>query len=328
MTDDDRAVFRRLAAEVESADDQSSFGGPVGEGPDLAAVVDVWSARLDGAEAPDCESRGDWTVVARTAHRLGALPDAAALFGRSDVPAHQVARDLANLERSDRLAGSPRRRDDIFTGLLRQFAGGETAHAVGAAAELRAAGRLLGDARLAEGGRIALDARRGERIDLGNGVVLGDIAPVPQADLVYVTADRVVNLAEVKATAQTLADKMRKDPDQLDRMLEWRGADPDMRRVEVHIATENGWTGVFSRMRPESEERYAIERLIVNGIPVCIEERVLMPDELQVIFDATFRAYVDNGREFPGGPGGWFAQNLPTLSAAREFLRPYGVDFL
>ncbi|PRX95726.1 hypothetical protein [Allonocardiopsis opalescens] len=327
LPDDARTVLRRLADQADAAAHDPSALDPLApDRTDLDTVVDTWAATIGPADTPDHRTREDLAVLARTAHRLNALPDAAALCRRTDIPVHQAARDLADLERSDRLAGSPRRRDDVLTGILRQLAGTDPAHAIGAAAELRAAARVLGGETLAEDSRIALDAREGERIDLGGGVVLGDIAPVPQADLVYVTTDGVINLAEVKATAQTLADKLRKDPKQLERMVEWRDAEPAARRVEMHISTDAGWTGMFSLLNRSDWESFAVNGLIAESIPMRINEIELSPDRLSALRDATLRAFESDHKA--KSPREWFARHLPTLDAARDFLRPYGLDFL
>jgi hypothetical protein len=67
---------------------------------------------------------------------------------------------------------------------------------------------------------------------------------------------------------------------------------------------------------------------------VRIGDYELSPSQLRTLRDATERAFfdpkhfLDTANNRPGRPGDWYKTYLPNLAAAREFLRPYGVDFL
>ncbi|PRY02727.1 hypothetical protein [Allonocardiopsis opalescens] len=265
-------------------------------------------------------------AVRSLAERLGVADAAEALLARTDLPVRAAVADYLAVAGSERLAGSEGRRNDVLRDLLRSF-GGDHGHAVGAAAEVWAAHRLLAEDRLAPGSRLALDARKGERIALGSGTLV-DTGTVPQADLVYRTADGVVHLDEVKYAAQTLADKLRKEPQQLERMLNWRAGDADHRHCGVWIRTDHRWTGLFSQVIRNGLKMPAIEVLIRNAVPVRVGERELRTDHLAALRDAVKRAFDDPANAVAGKSGEWFNQYVPDLDAARTFLRPYGADFL
>ena len=192
------------------------------------------------------------------------------LLTRDDLPAglaNQAARDLLDLQRSGRLAGTAHEQANSLANALREL-NGDAANARGAAAELRAAVNVIDSGQLAPNSRVAINAT-GE-VDLGNGtrVNLGD---VPEADLVYQTADGVVHLDEVKTSANVEASKLEHSPQQLDRMLDWRNAAPG-RQVGVRVDTDEGWTGLFGQVDKASGEM-AIERLANADVPVSVGGR-------------------------------------------------------
>ena len=143
----------------------------------------------------------------------------------------------------------------------------------------------------------------------------------------YQTGDGVVHLDEVKTSANVEASKLEHNPEQLNRMLDWRDAAPG-RQVGVRIDTDEGWTGLFSQVDKASGEM-AIERLANADVPVSVGGRTLSPSQLDSLRQAVERAAVDPRHPLKGRrPAEWFDEHLPNLDAAREFLRPYGVDFL
>ncbi|TQJ25710.1 hypothetical protein FBZ33_6073 [Micromonospora sp. A202] len=262
------------------------------------------------------------------AERLGpaARTQVENLLARTDLPdgmANQAVRDFMDLQDSGRLAGSVDRQGDIFRDMLDNLSGDRSAFD-GAATELRAANDVLQSGDLAPGSRIGLNVVAGERVNLGNGTVV-DTGRIPEADLVYQTADGNVHVVEVKATAQTVANKFRSDPAQLERMLEWRDAAPG-REVSIRVGTDEGWTGLFSRAG-NNPPQMAIERLAAQNVPITIGGRTLSGEQMNALHQAVERAAVDPAHPMKK-PAAWFGEHLPNLDAARDFLRPYGVDFL
>ncbi|NYH43973.1 hypothetical protein HNR22_003700 [Micromonospora jinlongensis] len=248
------------------------------------------------------------------------------LLARTDLPdgmANQAVRDFMDLQDSGRLAGSVDRQGDIFRDMLDNLSGDRSAFE-GAATELRAANDVLQSGDLAPGSRIGLNVVAGERVNLGNGTVV-DTGRIPEADLVYQTADGNVHVVEVKATAQTVANKFRSDPAQLERMLDWRDGAPG-REVSVRVGTDEGWTGLFSRAGNDPPQM-AIERLADQNVPITIGGRTLSGEQLTALHQAVERAAADPAHPMKK-PAAWFGEHLPNLDAARDFLRPYGVDFL
>ncbi|MET8553218.1 hypothetical protein [Micromonospora zamorensis] len=248
------------------------------------------------------------------------------LLARTDLPdgmANQAVRDFMDLQDSGRLAGSVDRQGDIFRDMLDNLSGDRSAFE-GAATELRAANDVLQRGDLAPGSRIGLNVVAGERVNLGNGTVV-DTGRIPEADLVYQTADGNVHVVEVKATAQTVANKFRSDPAQLERMLDWRDGAPG-REVSVRVGTDEGWTGLFSRAGNDPPQM-AIERLAGQNVPITIGGRTLSGQQLTALHQAVERAAADPAHPMRK-PAAWFGEHLPNLDAARDFLRPYGVDFL
>ncbi|WP_328849100.1 hypothetical protein [Micromonospora zamorensis] len=262
------------------------------------------------------------------AERLGPAARAQVenLLARTDLPdgmANQAARDFMDLQDSGRLAGSVDRQGDIFRDMLDNLSGDRSAFE-GAATELRAANDVIQSGDLAPGSRIGLNVVAGERVNLGNGTVV-DTGRIPEADLVYQTADGNVHVVEVKAAAQTVANKFRSDPAQLERMLDWRDAAPG-REVSIRVGTDEGWTGLFSRAG-NNPPQMAIERLADQNVPITIGGRTLSGEQLAALHQAVERAAADPAHPMKK-PAAWFGEHLPNLDAARDFLRPYGVDFL
>ncbi|MFI6267288.1 hypothetical protein [Micromonospora zamorensis] len=262
------------------------------------------------------------------AERLGPAARAQVenLLARTDLPdgmANQAVRDFMDLQDSGRLAGSVDRQGDIFRDMLDNLSGDRSAFE-GAATELRAANDVIQSGDLAPGSRIGLNVVAGERVNLGNGTVV-DTGRIPEADLVYQTADGNVHVVEVKATAQTVANKFRSDPAQLERMLDWRDGAPG-REVSVRVGTDEGWTGLFSRAGNDPPQM-AIERLADQNVPITIGGRTLSGEQLTALHQAVERAAADPAHPMKK-PAAWFGEHLPNLDAARDFLRPYGVDFL
>ncbi|MCX5068793.1 hypothetical protein OOJ91_23405 [Micromonospora lupini] len=248
------------------------------------------------------------------------------LLARTDLPdgvANRAARDFMDLQESGRLAGGVDRQGDIFRDMLDNLSGDRSAFE-GAATELRAANEVLQSGDLAPGSKIGLNVVAGERVNLGNGTVV-DTGRIPESDLVYQTADGNVHVTEVKATAQTVANKFRSDPAQLERMLDWRDGAPG-REVSVRVGTDEGWTGLFSRAGNDPPQ-LAIERLADQNVPITIGGRTLTPQQLTALHEAVERAAADPAHPMRK-PAVWFGEHLPNLDAARDFLRPYGVDFL
>jgi hypothetical protein len=263
-----------------------------------------------------------------TAERLGPHAEARArnLLERQDLPdgmANQAIRDFVDLHNSGRIAGTPAHHVDIFRNILGTL-DGTPDNAAGMAAELRAANDVLHRPDLAPGSRIGLNIAQGERVDLGNGTVV-DTGRVPQTDLIYQTADGRVHLEEVKTTASAAVNKFA-DSSQLQRMLDWRTAAPG-RDVAVRIGTEERWTDLFRNVGASQEA--AIQRLARQNVSVVIDGRTLTPEQMNRLHRATDAASKDPAHPIADTtPANWFARHLPNLDAAREFLRPYGVDFL
>ncbi|MFI5926423.1 hypothetical protein ACIA3K_10575 [Micromonospora sp. NPDC051543] len=250
------------------------------------------------------------------------------LLARSDLPdgvANRAVRDFVDLQDSGRLAGSADRQAQVLRDMMEQL-GGDRSAAVGAAAELRAANDVLNSPDLMPGSKIGISVKN-EPLDLGTGTVVrtGD---VPESDLVYQTRDGKVHLDEVKATAQTVANKINEKPDQLRRMLDWQAADPAGRAVGYRIGTDEGLKGLFSMTNPEPK-LYALDRIADADVPLQIGGRTLTPDQLRQLREAAEQAAADPAHPMKRGQAGaWFDEHLPNLAAARDFLRPYGVDFL
>ncbi|MCG5469364.1 hypothetical protein LADH09A_003272, partial [Micromonospora sp. LAH09] len=264
------------------------------------------------------------------ADRLG--PEARAqvenLLARTDLPdgaANRAVRDYMDLQDSGRLAGNVNRQGDLFRDMLDNL-GGDRSAFDGAAAELRAANEVIQSGDLAPGSKIGLNVVIGERVNLGNGTVV-DTGRIPEADLVYQTADGNVHVVEVKAAAQTVANKFKSHPAQLERMLEWRAAAPG-REVSVRVGTDEGWTGLFSKTSNDPPQ-LAIERLAAQNVPITIGGRTLSGEQLADLHQAVERAAVDPAHPMKKAAP-WFSEHMPNLDATRDFFKPkpYGVDFL
>ncbi|MEU4333473.1 hypothetical protein AB0F59_02475 [Micromonospora lupini] len=250
------------------------------------------------------------------------------LLARTDLPdgvANRAARDFMDLQDSGRLAGSADRQAHVLREVMDQL-GGDRSAAAGAAAELRAANDVLNSPDLMPGSKVGLNVKN-EPVDLGTGTVVRT-GEVPEADLVYQTRDGKVHLDEVKATAQTVANKIDEKPEQLRRMLDWQAADPANRAVGYRIGTDEGLKGLFSMTNPKPKQ-YAIDRIADAEVPIQIGGRTLTPGQLRDLREAAEQASVDPAHPMKRGQAGaWFDEHLPNLAAARDFLRPFGVDFL
>ncbi|MGC4746899.1 hypothetical protein ACLQ28_14720 [Micromonospora sp. DT201] len=264
------------------------------------------------------------------ADRLGpeARAQVQALIARTDLPdgmANRAARDFMDLQDSGRLAGNADRQAHVLRDMMDQLSGDPSA-ATGAAAELRAANDVLRSPDLMPDSKIGVNVKN-EPVDLGNGTVVrtGDI---PESDLVYQTRDGNVHVDEVKATAQTVANKINEHPEQLRRMLEWRAADPVNRDLSYRIGTDEGLKGLFSMTDPKPKQ-FAIDRIADADVPVHIGGRTLTSDQLRQLREAAEQASADPAHPMKRGEAkAWFDEHLPNLAAAREFLKDYGVDFL
>ncbi|GAA1029119.1 hypothetical protein GCM10009557_16480 [Virgisporangium ochraceum] len=109
-------------------------------------------------------------------------------------------------------------------------------------------------------------------------------------------------------------------------MLDWRDAAPG-RDIAIRIDTDQRWTDLFRTGR--SSSRPVILRLADENVPVVLSGHTLTPDQMRRLHQATDAASNDPAHPIANmAPADWFAQHLPSLDAAREFLAPYGVDFL
>ncbi|PRX97405.1 hypothetical protein [Allonocardiopsis opalescens] len=260
------------------------------------------------------------TALARAAD-LGLSERVARILDRGDPLLARAFADLDTVMHSGRIAGTPRRHDDIYREHLRKLTGADPNNALGAAAELRHAATLLGSGELAPNSRMAISATAREKLDLGHGIEVRAY-PVAEADVIYAGNDGRIHLYEIKNTAQALANKIRKSTDQLRRMVQWRDADPDGRRVAVHIGTDQGWTGLLSLMKREDDRSYIVNELIEREIPLLLGSHQLDPERLERLKEAAvdlLSSRDDQSRNLRD----WFSANLPDLDAARERLRPW-----
>jgi hypothetical protein len=337
------------APDGNAADGPSSGGHPSGEGAPGGAPT---SDSTPGSRTPGDSTPGDGTPdgpppagntpgngardlspaerqqFLDTAQHLGphAEQRARTLLERHDLPdgmANQAIRDFVDLHNSGRIAGTPTHQIDIFRNILGTL-DGSADNAAGMAAELRAANDVLHRPDLAPGSRIGFNIREGEQVDLGNGTVV-DTGDIPQTDLIYQTADGRVHLEEVKTTVSATVNKLDRS-DQFQRMLDWRAAAPG-RDIAIRIDTDQRWTDLFRTGR--SSPRPVILRLADDHVPVVLGGRTLTPDQMRRLHQATDAASNDPAHPIADmSAADWFARHLPNLNAAREFLAPYGVDFL
>ncbi|PRX98108.1 hypothetical protein [Allonocardiopsis opalescens] len=325
-SDEARPSENRAAAAV-TATRQTTDNNGDGEPPRPLSQSDT-EGEPPGPSAPAVTDRppAPMATLTRAAVGWGLGDRVAATLDRRDPVLGQAFTDLTTVMDSGRLAGTPERQEIICRDHLRKLSGTEPNNALGAAAELHAAATILHTGELAPTGKIAMSAGRREPLDLGTGRRI-DVSPVSEADLVFAGRDGRVHLHEVKNTARALANKLRRNTDQLDKMVDWRGRDQDNRRIAVHITTDQGWTGLLGLINASKPGSYAINELIRFDVPLRLGSHDLAPAELARLRDATV-ACLENRESSDETLREWFARCIPDLDAARDFLRPHGVDFL
>jgi uncharacterized protein YoxC len=171
-----------------------------------------------------------------------------------------------------------------------------------ALAELRNARRIIEAGEQAAGEPVHISASRARAKKLGF-----DIDKINEADALYRGADGNVHVEEVKATANALVDKLRKDPQQIDNLVAWQRLGPG-RVAEIVIDTDEGWTDLFGIVRG----RPALNHIIESGLPLRIGRRRFTNKQLREL-----RRAVEEDQVASGVPGMMsyndYFKSIPTL---------------
>lgn len=182
-------------------------------------------------------------------------------------------------------------------------------------AELRHANQLYQSGVVAKESPIITSAKLGRQYNLGP--YLTQIDPVPEGDVLYLGTDGLIHLHEVKNTAKALREKLKKHPQQLTRMLQWRQKAKDKREIRMVVGTEMGWTQVFAA---RSEEIAVLAILINEEVPLTIGEINLSVPRMDDLWN---RAESKVHQMFAQGTwSNWnsFYQQMRTLKDTEIFL--------
>ena len=182
-------------------------------------------------------------------------------------------------------------------------------------AELRHANRLIESGAVAKNSLVFVSAKLGQIYQLGSTTL--KIDPVHEADALYFGTDGLIHLHEIKNTANALRQKLKKHPEQLERMLRWRNSQPDKREIRMVIGTEAGWTQILAARQGEPA---ALRILKDNYIPLTIGECNLTLAKMNELWNATAKKIkiLDRQRAWPGFKK--FYGQMPTLLDAEHFL--------
>lgn len=178
-------------------------------------------------------------------------------------------------------------------------------------AELRHVGSLIESGVVAQNSLVFVSAKKGRRYRLG--VTTVKIDPVYEADALYLGTDGLIHLHEVKNTAMALRNKLKKKPEQLERMLRWRKLDLGKREIRIVIGTEAGWTHLFA---PSNDENETVLEILFNAnISLTIGQHNLTVNQMQNLLNATIRKAQELSM-YP--PRKKFYDLIPTLDIAKK----------
>ncbi|MGB0384191.1 MAG: hypothetical protein ACPGWR_05135 [Ardenticatenaceae bacterium] len=178
-------------------------------------------------------------------------------------------------------------------------------------AELRHANHLIESGVVAQNSLVFVSAKKGRQYRLGSTTV--KIDPVHEADALYLGTDGLIHLHEVKNTTTALRNKLKKKRKQLDNMLDWREKELDQREIRIVIATEAGWTQLFSHSR---HERQPVLRTLTKAkIPLTISTHDFTVAQMQKLWDATMSKAKELSM-YP--PRKEFFDLIPTLDTAKK----------
>ncbi len=153
----------------------------------------------------------------------------------------------------------------------------------GALAELRYINRLNFEGAVAQGSTVFAGVKKGQKITLKKGLVI-DISPVHEADILYLRTDGKVYLEEVKRAPRTMLDKMRKTPEQLANMKQWKNADVANREIGIKMENNEGMNYLFSTIDKNATKTVASE-IANNNVDIFVSGRKISWQDMTKIRD-------------------------------------------
>lgn len=182
-------------------------------------------------------------------------------------------------------------------------------------AELRVANRLIESEAVAKNSLVFTSAKKGRPYHFRSTTI--EIEPVHEADILYLGTDGLIHLLEVKNTANALRQKLKKNPKQLDNMLEWRKKDPNKRKIRMVIATEAGWTQVFATRQ---KDKSVLQILKANQVPLTIGEVNLTLRSMNTLWNATVKKIIKLRRQNSSFNFSEFYRQMSTLAETEQLL--------
>lgn len=190
-----------------------------------------------------------------------------------------------------------------------------------ALAELRNASRVRASGAVAATDAVHIGVSQARATSMGL-----DIAPIPEADTLYVGVDGNTHVEEVKGTANALVEKLRQESEQLNRMAAWQKAAPG-RVAEVVIDTDAAWTKILGETELDAAGKvvrgspHGLDRVIDSGLPMRIGTRRFTHDQLvrlrQAMLDDMRASGCGSAAEVRAGTAkmtyGQYLESVPTL---------------
>lgn len=185
-----------------------------------------------------------------------------------------------------------------------------------ALAELAVPNRLITTGQVAENSEIIIGAEAGTTYSLGS--VKVNPAPVPDADVLYLSKDGIVNIIEVKNTANALRQKLIQKPQQLENLSDWV-QEGSNRAARIAIEQEKRWTDIFSPIELGEEQVPVLEALIQANVSLSIGSRnldITKMKELRKVAQEKYDELVKSRQITPKQ----FFNRISTIQKAEQFL--------
>ena len=107
-----------------------------------------------------------------------------------------------------------------------------------------------------------------------------NIAPVQEADALYLGRDGKVHIDEVKQTVRALRNTLQHAPDQLQNLATWRDQVPQEREVRIVVDRQARWMNLFDKIDEKHPESPS-DLLVAHRIPIQIGDITFSPGNLE-----------------------------------------------
>ena len=185
-----------------------------------------------------------------------------------------------------------------------------------ALAELAVPNRLITTGQVAENSEIIIGAEAGTKYSLGSVEV--NPAPVPDADVLYLSKDGIVNIIEIKNTANALRQKLIEKPQQLKNLRDWV-QEGSNRAARIAIEQEKRWTDIFYPLK-KGGKKPILQELIKANVSLSIGSRNLDITKMKELRKVAQEKYnelvVESGQITPQQ----FFNQISTIQKAENFL--------